>query len=126
MESERSWYRANGGVGWCKPKYWSWVGSESQIAVYITNSCVNCFLVRKESRWATGLIVLGTTTLLTACQDEGAGASKTGTTDPNTAFAEYGARSNTPSGPTGNVSSRRGSGLSGGSGGRGGANQIGF
>jgi hypothetical protein len=69
--------------------------SLGQIAVYITDSCVNCFFVRKESRLATGLIVLGITAFLTACQNGGTGASKTGTTDPNTAFAEYGARTNT-------------------------------
>jgi hypothetical protein len=82
--------------------------------------------VRKESRWATGLIVLGITAFLVACENEGAGASKTGTTDPNTAFAEYGARTNTPAGPTGNASSRRGTGFSGGVGARGGGSQIGF
>ena len=82
--------------------------------------------MRKESRWATGLIVLGITAFLVACENEGAGASKTGTTDPNTAFAEYGARANTPTGPTGNVSSRRGTGSSGGLGARGGGSQISF
>ena len=82
--------------------------------------------MRKESRWATGLIVLGTTAFFTACQNGGARASKTGTTDPNTAFAEYGARTNTPTGPTGDVSSRRGSGFSGGPGARGGDSQSGF
>jgi hypothetical protein len=87
---------------------------------------MNCSLVRKESRWATGLVVLGITAFLTACQNEGGGASKTGTTDPNTAFAEYGARANTPAGPTGDVSPRRGTGLSGGPGARGGGSQSGF
>ncbi len=56
----------------------------------------------------------------------GAGASKTGTTDPNTAFAEYGARTSTPTGPTGDVSSRKGTGFSGGPGSRGGGSQSGF
>jgi hypothetical protein len=84
------------------------------------------FLVRKESRWATGLIVLGITVFLAACQNGGAGASNTGTTDPNTAFAEYGARTNTPTGPTGNVPSRRGSGFTGGSGAHGGNSQSGL
>ena len=45
---------------------------------------------------------------------------------PNTAFAEYGARANTPAGPTGDVSPRRGTGLSGGPGARGGGSQSGF
>jgi hypothetical protein len=70
--------------------------------------------------------VLGITAFITACQNEGAGASKTGTTDPNTAFAEYGARANTPAGPTGNVSSRRGTGFSGGVGARGGVAKAAF
>jgi len=83
------------------------------------------FLVRKESWWATGLIVLGITAFLAACKNGGAGASKT-ETDPNTAFAEYGARTNTPTGPPGNVSSRRGTGLSGRSGARGRGSQSGF
>jgi hypothetical protein len=82
--------------------------------------------VRKESRWATGLIVLGITAFLAACENGGAGASKTGTTDPNAAFAEYGARTSTPTGPTGDVSPRRGTGLSGGPGARGGGSQSGF
>jgi hypothetical protein len=63
--------------------------------------------------------VLGITAFLGACQNGGAAASKTGTTDPNTAFAEYGARSSTPTGPTGDVPSRRG-------GARGGGTQSGF
>ena len=96
------------------------------IVVYITDSCVDCFLVRQESGWATGLMVLGITVFLSACQNGEAGASKTGTTDPNTAFAEYGARANSPTGPTGGVSPRRGTGLSGGSGARGGGSQSGF
>ena len=87
---------------------------------------MNCSLVRKESRWATGLIVLGIAAFLAACENGGAGASKTGTTDPNTAFAEYGARTNTPTEPTGNVSSRRGTGFSGGPGAHGGGSQNGF
>jgi hypothetical protein len=74
----------------------------------------------------TGLIVLGITAFLTACQNGGADASKTGTTDPNAAFSEYGARTSTPTGPTGDVSPRRGTGLSGGSGARGGGSQSGF
>jgi hypothetical protein len=74
------------------------------------------FPCAKESRWATGLIVLGITAFLAACENGGTGTSKTGTTDPNTAFAEYGARTNTPTGPTGNVSARSGSGFSGGAG----------
>ena len=82
--------------------------------------------MRKESRWATGLIVLGLTAFIAACENGGVGASKTGTTDANTAFAEYGARANTPTGPTGNVSSRRGTGSSGGPGARGGGSQISF
>jgi len=56
--------------------------------------------------------VLGITAFLAAC-DGGAGASKIGTPDPNTAFAEYGARTNTSTGPTQDVSSRRGTGFSG-------------
>jgi hypothetical protein len=96
------------------------------IAVYITDSCVNCFLVQKEYRWAAGLIVLGLTSFIAACENGGVGASKTETTDANTAFAEYGARANTPAGPTGNVSSRRGTGFSGGPGARGGGSQISF
>ena len=70
--------------------------------------------------------MLGITAFLAACQNGGAGASKTGTTDPNTAFAEYGARTNTPTGPTGDVSPRRGTGLSGGPGARGGGSQSGL
>jgi hypothetical protein len=97
-----------------------------QIAVYIADSYVNCFLVRKESPWLTRLIVLGITASLAACQNGGATGSKTGTTDPNTAFAEYGARANTPTGPTGNVSPRRGSGFSGGAGARGAGSQSDF
>lgn len=72
------------------------------------------------------MIVLGITAFLAACENGGAGASKTGTTDPNTTFAEYGARTNTPTGPSGNVSSRRGTGFSGGAGARGGGSQITF
>ena len=56
----------------------------------------------------------------------GAGASKTGTTDPNTAFAEYGARTSTSTGPTGDVSPRRDTGFSGGPGARGGGSRSGF
>jgi hypothetical protein len=97
-----------------------------QIAVYMNDSCEFCFLVRKESRLATGLIALGITAFLAACENGGASASKTGTTDPNTAFAEYGARTNTPTGLTGDVSPRRGTGFSGGPGARGGGNQTGF
>ena len=82
--------------------------------------------MRKESRWATGLIVLGITAFLAACQNGGVGSSKTGTTDPNTAFAEYGARTSTSAGPTGNVSPRRGTGFSGGPDARGGGSQSGF
>ena len=70
--------------------------------------------------------MLGITAFLTASQNEGTGASKTGTTDPNTAFAEYGARANIPTGPTEDVSPRRGTGLSGGPGARGGGSQSGF
>jgi hypothetical protein len=70
--------------------------------------------------------VLGITAFLAACENGGTGASKTGTTDPNTAFADYGARSSTPTGPTGDGSSRRGTGFSGGSGARGGGSQSGF
>jgi hypothetical protein len=84
------------------------------------------FLVRKEAQWATGLIVVGIMAFLAACQNGEAGASKTGTTDPNTAFAEYGARTSTPAGPTGDVSSRRGTGFSGAPGARGGGSQSGF
>ncbi len=81
---------------------------------------MNCFFVRKESR------LLGITGFLVACQNGGVDASKTGTTDPNTAFAEYGARTNTPAGPTGNVSPRTGSGFSGGPGAHGGSSQSGL
>ena len=70
--------------------------------------------------------MLGITAFLAACENGGAGTSKTGTTDPNTAFAEYGARTNTPAGPTGNVSSRRGTGFSGGPGAHGADSQSGF
>jgi hypothetical protein len=84
------------------------------------------FLVSKGPRWAIGLIVLGITAFLAACENGGAGASKTGTTDPNAAFAEYGARTNTPTGPPGNVSPRRGTGFSGGAGARGGGSQSDF
>lgn len=92
----------------------------------MTDSCVNGFLVRKESQLAAGLIVLGITAFVAACQNGGANASKTGTTDPNTAFTEYAARANTPAGPTGNVSSGRGTGISGGIGARGRGSQNGF
>jgi hypothetical protein len=67
--------------------------------------------------------VLGITAFLAACQNA---APKTGSTDPNTAFAEYAARTNTPAGPTGNVSSGRGTGFSGGVGARGRGSQNGF
>jgi hypothetical protein len=70
--------------------------------------------------------VLGIAAFLVGCQNGGVDASKTGSTDPNTAFAEYGARTNTPTGPTGDVSPRRGTGVSGGVGARGGGTQIGF
>ena len=70
--------------------------------------------------------MLSITAFLAACENGGAGTSKTGTTDPNTAFAEYGARTNTPTGPTGNVSSRRGTGFSGGAGARGGVAKSAF
>jgi hypothetical protein len=70
--------------------------------------------------------VFGITVFLAACKNGGAGASKTQTTDPNTAFAEYGARTNTPTGPSGSVSPRRGTGFSGGSGARGGGSESGF
>lgn len=92
----------------------------------MTDSCVNGFLVRKESQLAAGLIVLGITAFVAACQNGGANTSKTGTTDPNTAFTEYAARANTPAGPTGNVSSGRGTGISGGVGARGRGSQNGF
>ena len=82
--------------------------------------------MRKELRWATGLIVLGITAFLAACQNGEAGASKTVTSDPNAAFAEYAARASTPTGPTGDVSPRRGTGFSGGPGARGGGGQSGF
>jgi hypothetical protein len=40
--------------------------------------------------------MLGITALLAACQNAGTGGAKTATTtDPNTAFAEYGAHNNT-------------------------------
>jgi hypothetical protein len=97
-----------------------------QIAVYMTDSRVNGFLVRNESQLATGLIVLGITAFLAACQNGGVDASKTGSTDPNTAFAEYAAHTNTPAGPTGTVSSGRGTGISGGAGARGRGSQNGF
>ena len=84
-------------------------------------------LVRKESRWATGLMVFGVTAFLVACEHERPRASKTGSTDANQAFAEYAARANaSPTASTGNVSSRGGAGLPGGGGGRGGGNQSGF
>jgi len=70
--------------------------------------------------------VLGITAFLAACQNGGVEASKTGSTDPNAAFAEYAARTNTPAGPTGNVSSGRGTGISGGVGARGRGSQNGF
>jgi hypothetical protein len=84
-------------------------------------------LVRKESQWATGLMVLGMTAFLVACEHERPRASKTGSTDANQAFAEYAARANaSPTTSTGNVSSRGGTGFPGGGGARGGGNQSGF
>ena len=84
-------------------------------------------MVRKESRRATGLMVLGITAFLVACENERPRASKTGSTDANKAFAEYAARANTtPAESTGNVSSRGGTGFSGSGAARGGASQSGF
>jgi hypothetical protein len=82
--------------------------------------------VRKDSRWATRLTMLGMAAFLVACEHKRPRASKTGSPDANQAFADYAARANTsPTAPTGNVSSRGGTGFPGGGGGRGG-NQSGF
>jgi hypothetical protein len=70
--------------------------------------------------------VLGITAFVAACQNGGAEASKTGSTDPNTAFAEYAARANAPAGSSGNVASGRGTGISGGVGAHGRGSQTGF
>ena len=82
--------------------------------------------MRKESRWATGLMVLGIMTFLVACENERPRAAKAGSTDANRAFAEYAARANaTPAESAGNVSARGGNGFSGSGGGRG-PSQSGF
>jgi hypothetical protein len=52
------------------------------------------FVVRKESRRVTGLMMLCIATLLGACENDRPRASKTGSTDANKAFAEYAARAN--------------------------------
>jgi hypothetical protein len=50
--------------------------------------------VRKAAWRATGLIVFSITTFLVACENDKPRASKTGSTDPNRAFAEYATRAN--------------------------------
>jgi hypothetical protein len=84
-------------------------------------------MVRKESRRATGLMVLSMTVCLAACEGDRPRTSKTGSTDANQAFAEYAARANaSPSASPGNNSSRGRNGFSNSGGAPGGANQSGF
>jgi hypothetical protein len=84
-------------------------------------------VVRKESRRATELVVLSITVFLVACENDRPRASKTGSTDPNKAFAEYAARANaTPGESPGNGSSRGRNGFSSSGGAPGGAGQGGF
>ena len=83
--------------------------------------------MRKECRRVTGLMVLGITTFLVACENDKPRASKTGSTDANKAFAEYAARANaTPVVSPGNVPSRGRNGFPVSGGGAGGADQGGF
>jgi hypothetical protein len=53
-------------------------------------------VVRKESRRATELVVLSITVFLVACENDRPRASKTGSADPNKAFAEYAAARTPP------------------------------
>ena len=50
--------------------------------------------MRKECRWATGLMVLSISAFLVACENDRPRASKAGSSDANKAFAEYAARAN--------------------------------
>lgn len=84
-------------------------------------------MVRKESQWATGLMVLSIATFLVACENDRPRASKAGSSDANKAFAEYAARANaSPTASPGNVSSRGRNGFAGSGGAPGGASQTGF
>src|ERR1700722_4951710 len=83
-------------------------------------------LVRKESRWATGLMVVGTAAFLVACEHKRPRASKTGSDDANKAFAEYAARANSTATATPGSGSHRGGTRFSGGGGAPGGNQSGF
>jgi hypothetical protein len=81
-------------IAWCYP-------------VYIRDVFVNHFLMRKEAVRAMRLIMLGLTTFLAACQNGVTTGSRAEITDPNTAFSQGGAHTNTSNVPASGVSPRK-------------------
>ena len=68
--------------------------------------------MQKEVARAVGLIVLGMTISLAACQSGGSSSSKSAQlTDPNAVFAQGGAQTSSANGTSSGAPSRRGRGL---------------